>query len=94
MIVRILGEGQWTLAESEIDELNRLDAIVEEAVSAQDQAGLSSALAELLAEVRTVGKPLPDEDLHDSDLILPSADATLEEVRSLLDPSGQGLIPG
>jgi hypothetical protein len=46
----------------------------------------------LLDAVRTSGNPLPDDTLEDSDLILPPADATLEEVRELL--SEDGLIPG
>ena len=46
----------------------------------------------LLNAVRAAGTPLPDESLEDSDLILPPADATLEEVRELL--SDEGLIPG
>ena len=38
------------------------------------------------------GEPLPDDSLVDSHLILPPADATLEEVRELL--GDDGLIPG
>jgi hypothetical protein len=37
---------------------------------------------------------LPDDTLHDSDLILPPADATLDEVRALLADTDEGLIPG
>jgi hypothetical protein len=94
VIVRILGEGQWTLDEGRVSDLNELDDAVDAAVSAGDQGRLTAALAELLNEVRVVGTPVPDAELLDSDLILPSADATLEEVRELLDPAGEGLIPG
>ena len=52
----------------------------------------SQSLDALLAAVRSVGVPLPDESLVDSDLILPPSDATLEEVRELLNDDG--LIPG
>jgi hypothetical protein len=37
---------------------------------------------------------LPDDSLEDSDLILPDADSTLEEMRQLLSESEEGLIPG
>ncbi len=95
MIIRILGEGQWEVADSDVSDLNQLDAEVERAVVADDQAELSAALTKLLEEVRAKGSELPDEDLRDSDLILPAADATVEDVRSLLDPAtGEGLIPG
>ena len=39
------------------------------------------------------GTPVPDDELPDSDLILPDADATLEEVRELLSGSDEGLVP-
>ncbi|GAB3755925.1 PspA-associated protein PspAA [Microlunatus parietis] len=93
MIVRILGEGQWRLAEDAFAELNALDDAVEQAVTANDADRLATALHELLEKVRS-GSELPADELHDSDLILPSSDATLDEVRQLLDDSEEGLIPG
>ena len=92
MIVRILGEGQLDVPDEKIDPLNELDAAVESAVEAEDQAAFEQALAALLAGVRQAGTPLAAESLEDSDLILPPADATIHEVRELL--SGDGLIPG
>jgi len=92
MIVRILGEGQWEVADDSLAELNRLDAVVESAVESGDAVTFSQALGALLDAVRTAGTALPDESLEDSDLILPPGDATLEEVREMLDDDG--LIPG
>ena len=94
MIVRILGEGQWDVAEDRIDSLNELDAEVEAAVEAGDQDRFTAGLAALLHAVRSTGTPLPDESLVDSDLILPPSDATLDEVRRLLSDTDEGLIPG
>ena len=48
--------------------------------------------AALLDGVRSAGTPLAEDSLEDSDLILPPADATIDEVRELL--SDDGLIPG
>jgi hypothetical protein len=93
MIVRILGEGQWEVPEGALPLLNSLDDAVEQAVGADDQAQLAAALRELLTEVRVGGTRVPDEQLLDSDLILPSADASLDEVRALLSESDEGLIP-
>jgi hypothetical protein len=93
MIVRILNEGQWELEDGAVKDLNRLDEAVEQAVSAADQERLTAALDDLLAEVRGAGSPLTDDDLRDSDLILPATDSTLEDVRSLLSESDEGLIP-
>ena len=92
MIVRILGEGQLEVADDQLEALNALDRAVEEAVAAGDEQAFESALAALLDGVRRSGTPVPDDSLDDSDLILPPADATVEEVRALLDDDG--LIPG
>ena len=92
MIVRILGEGQLTLDDSAMQRLNELDAVVEKAVADNDEAGFGPALAALLDEVRTSGTAVPDDSLEDSDLILPPSDATLDEVRRMLNDDG--LIPG
>jgi hypothetical protein len=94
MIVRILGEGQWDVSDDQLDGLNRLDADVESAVEAGDNDRFVAGLAALLDAVRTSGTPLPDDSLEDSDLILPPSDATIEEVRALLDEADEGLIPG
>jgi hypothetical protein len=94
MIVRILNEGQWQVGDHLVDELNTLDDAVEKAVEAGDQAALGAALGSLLDKVRSEGSAVPDEEIHDSDLILPDADATLEDVRALLSASEEGLIPG
>lgn len=92
MIVRILAEGQWDVAEDELTRLNELDSAVEGAVETGDETTFASALTALLDAVRTSGSVLPDESLEDSDLILPPSDATLDEVRKLLNEDG--LIPG
>ncbi|MFC7216773.1 hypothetical protein ACFQLX_01085 [Streptomyces polyrhachis] len=92
MIVRIMGEGQLRLADSRLVELDKLDDELLREMENGDGPGFRRTLAELLAKVRELGTPLPDEALEPSELILPAAEATLEEVRALL--GGDGLIPG
>jgi hypothetical protein len=92
MIVRILGEGQFGLADEAVPTLNELDAALEAAVLGGDEATFASALAALLEAVRTHGTPLPVDSLDESDAILPPADASIAEVQELL--SDDGLIPG
>lgn len=96
MIVRILGEGQWKLDQEAIDQINALDDKIGEAVVNDDQDELTSLLGELAVKVREVGEILPDDDLRDSDLILPDSAASVADVRAWLDESGSedGLIPG
>ncbi|MFL4903647.1 PspA-associated protein PspAA [Streptomyces sp. MMS24-I2-30] len=92
MIVRIMGEGQVRLAESHLTELNKLDDELLAEVENGDGPGFRRTLQDLLAKVHELGEPLADDSLDPSDLILPSPDATLEEVRELL--RNDGLIPG
>ncbi|MFE9168342.1 hypothetical protein ACFYNZ_02255 [Streptomyces kebangsaanensis] len=92
MIVRIMGEGQVRLADSHLADLDKLDDELLAEMENGDGPGFRRTLAALLSRVREVGEPLPDNSLEPSELILPAADATLEEVRDLL--SDDGLIPG
>ena len=92
MIIRIMAEGQYELPDSAADGLNELDARVESAVEGRDQDAFAAALGELLTAVRELGEAVPDEMLVDSDLVLPPADATVDEVAELL--GDEGLIPG
>ncbi|MFV5995561.1 PspA-associated protein PspAA [Streptomyces sp. NPDC056231] len=92
MIVRIMGEGQVALADSHFAELNKLDDELLAEMESSDGPGFRATLQALLARVRELGTPLPDDSLEPSELILPSPDATLEEVRAMLRDGG--LIPG
>ncbi|MEV8631890.1 hypothetical protein AB0395_09555 [Streptosporangium sp. NPDC051023] len=92
MIVRIMGEGQIEIAEGDLDVLNALDGELEAAIAAGDEDSFRSRLHDLLDKVRHVGKALPDDSLEPSELILPPADASMDEVREML--GNEGLIPG
>ncbi|MDX3093592.1 hypothetical protein PV703_09280 [Streptomyces sp. ME01-24h] len=100
MIVRIMGEGQVTVEESHLAELNKLDDELLAETESGDEAGFRRTLTALLDAVRRLGTPLPDDSLEPSELILPGPDATLQEVRAMLEggstrtESGGGLIPG
>ncbi|WP_432135621.1 MULTISPECIES: PspA-associated protein PspAA [unclassified Streptomyces] len=92
MIVRIMGEGQVRLDDSHFAELNKLDDELLAEMEGGDEAGFRRTFTALLDAVRRLGTPLPDDCLEPSELILPSPDATLDDVRELL--SDDGLIPG
>ncbi|HVU60994.1 MAG TPA: hypothetical protein VHA79_06745 [Mycobacteriales bacterium] len=92
MIVRILGEGQLDVPAPAFGALNALDTALQRACDANDAEAFDHALGELLAKVREVGTVLPDDRTGPSELVLPSADASLAEVKELL--SDEGLIPG
>jgi hypothetical protein len=92
VIVRILGEGQFRIDDEATAELNQLDGVLEAAVEHGDEAAFSSALTNLLAQVRAQGSPLPPDILEESELILPHEDSSMDEVRKML--TDEGLIPG
>ena len=92
MIVRILGEGQFNIDETATAELNKLDTQLEAAVERDDETAFTAALHGLLDQVRALGSPLPSDTLEPSELILPSPDSSMDEVRKLL--TDDGLIPG
>ena len=92
MIVRILSEGQWR-----IEKGHRPDSTPWTTRSrppcrrATRPSGRGPAA--VARSGPAVGVVVPDEELADSDLILPDVDASLDEVRALLSESDEGLIP-
>jgi hypothetical protein len=92
MIVRISGEGQFEVPEGHVDELNRLDNDLTKAVDGDDEGQFRVALEALLTSVRSAGQELPADWIGPSDLVLPSPDSTIHEVREVL--GDEGLIPG
>lgn len=91
MIVRILGEGQRRLDDSAIERLNPLDDALEAAIDSGDDEQFRSALHELLEAIRSEGAPVGDDELLPSDLVMPDADAHVDDVKALL--GDEGLIP-
>jgi hypothetical protein len=91
VLIRILGEGQFEVEESHLEELNRLDAALEAALkTAADD--VRPALDALLDFVRTNGVRPPDHEARESDVVLPFADSSEDDIRDMLDEDG--LIPG
>ncbi|HSA50348.1 MAG TPA: hypothetical protein VLH10_09595 [Yinghuangia sp.] len=92
MIVRIMGEGQLDVADAHLAALSLLDDEVEAAVEADDEPAFRTALVALLDRIREVGTAVPDDVLVPSELVLPAADANVDDVRQLFKEGG--LIPG
>ncbi len=92
MIIRISSEGQYELADGDVAALNELDNAAVSACQAGDEASFHDVFGKLLDFVRTQGRPLSDEELLGSDLILPPPDVSLAEAST--EFSGEGLIPG
>ena len=92
MIVRIMGEGQLDLADEHLPTLNELDDELMAAIEGHDEDAFHRTLGALLDAVRLHGGPVPDDSLEPSALILPTAGASLDEVKAILHDDG--LLPG
>lgn len=91
MIVRISGEGQFELPDSDAGRLNELDNRAVNAVEQGDETGFHELWTQMLELVHTGGTPLGEDELVESDVILPPADISFEEARA--EFTGEGLIP-
>jgi hypothetical protein len=90
MIVRIPSEGQWQISGAEVEALDEIDNQIVDVVAHEDEQQFVALLEQMLDFVRRYGRPLPVDQLRESNIILPPADATLEEVRGLF--AHEGLI--
>jgi hypothetical protein len=91
MIVRVSGEGQFRLPDEDATRLNELDNEAVAAADSGDERGFRELWEQMLALVEADGEALPDDELVESDVILPPRDITFEEARA--EFSGEGLIP-
>ena len=91
MIVRISGEGQYDVADDQRERLNQLDNQAVAAVEAGDEAKFNELWGKMLELVTNECKPLADDELVESDVILPPRDSSFEEARA--EFTGDGLIP-
>lgn len=92
MIVRIATEGQYELTESDAEVLNELDNQAVVACESSDEEQFKQAFKRLIDFVRTNGRPVPEDILEPSDVIIPPPDVSFEEAKA--EFSGEGLIPG
>jgi hypothetical protein len=91
MIVRISGEGQFIVPDEAGERLNELDNRAVSAVEAGDETGFRELWTQMLELVTTNGNAVPDDELVESEVILPPRDISFAEVKN--EFSGEGLIP-
>lgn len=83
MIIRILTEGQFSLEGKALTELDAMDDFLLDAISAGDEKQFVSHLKKIVDLVQTKGGKIADEELVESDLVIPAPDISLEEARDL-----------
>jgi hypothetical protein len=92
MIVRISSEGQYRIDSDILDKLNEIDNQIVDLVGKGDEQGFDKVFSEMLTFVRTQGKLVGEDEIVESDVILPPPDITLDEAAHLFH--GEGLVPG
>jgi hypothetical protein len=91
VIVRIAGEGQFRIPDGDAARLNELDNQAVAAAEAKDQAKFDELWQQMLSLVENDGEAVPDDELVESDVILPPRDISFEE--ACAEFTGEGLIP-
>lgn len=92
-IVRIMGQGQFTVDNITLKRLNEIDDSIVQLVSKEksDDVEFKKRLTELTDIVEAKGKPLDPKEIIQSDIILPSPDLSVDEAKRLFN--GEGVIP-
>jgi hypothetical protein len=83
MIVRIATEGQYRFPGAHLDRIKELDRHIVEAVANEDEAQFHQLYAEMIAIVKNQGEPVPDNQIMESEIILPPPDISLKEAKAL-----------
>jgi PspAA-like protein len=91
VIVRISTESQYRLPEDAAEELNELDNTVVAAIEAGDEDRFHTLFEQMLDLVRRAGQPLDEDELEESEVILPPPDTSYVEAAA--EFTGEGLIP-
>ena len=91
MIVRIAEDGQYEFPDDQADRLNELDNQCVAAVESGDEAQFRDLWGKMVELVRSSGRPVADDELVSSDVILPPEDITIAEAAG--EFTGEGLIP-
>ena len=91
MIVRIATEGQYQLDDGVVERLNELDNAVVAAIDGGDEDRFHAVFEEMLELVRRDGRRLGDDELEESNVIVPPPDLSFVEAGERF--TGEGLIP-
>ena len=92
-IVRIMGHGQFAVDTKILKKLRDIDTAIVELVNTErsDDFEFKKRLTELNDIVMKNGKPVDPREIIKSDIILPSADLSIDEAKRLF--RGEGVVP-
>ena len=92
MIIRIMGDGQYRVNSTLFDTLNTIDNRIVELVQRGEDELFKKELSRLIGVIQREGERIPDDELVESDVIVPPADMTLIEARDVF--RGTGIFAG
>ncbi|MBI2761965.1 MAG: hypothetical protein HYX51_11140 [Chloroflexi bacterium] len=92
MIVRVMGEGQFEIGGAVLDKLNEVDNQIVAAIEGNDEKQFAMLMVQMHDIICKDGKPVPIDEIVESDFILPPPDCSMDEVREIF--TGEGMIPG
>jgi hypothetical protein len=92
-IVRIMGHGQFSVDYKILQRLNEIDDLLVQLVRSDkpNDNEFKKHLIELTKIVEQNGKQLDSKEIIQSDIILPSADLSVDEAKRLF--TGEGVVP-
>jgi hypothetical protein len=92
-IVRIMGHGQFSVDTKILQRLNEIDDLLVRLVNMDrpDDNEFKKHLVDLTAIVEKNGKQIDSKEIIQSDIILPSADLSIDEAKRLF--IGEGVVP-
>jgi hypothetical protein len=88
-----MGHGQFTVDNKTLKKLNEIDNALVQLVrnNRSDDAQFRNRLVELTTIVEKNGKQLDLKEIIQSDIVLPSADLSIDEAKKFFE--GEGVIP-
>lgn len=92
-IVRIMGHGQFSVDTKILQRLSEIDGLLVRLVNMDrpDDNEFKKHLVDLTAIVEKNGKQIDPKEIIQSDIILPSADLSIDEAKRLF--TGEGVVP-
>jgi PspA-Associated protein len=96
-IVRVAGHGQFKVNQSTMAKINEIDNEIVDILkkdinnSMVDKNRFRNKIEEMISLITREGKPLDDKEIVQSDIIVPSADLSIEEAKNMF--KGEGIIP-
>lgn len=84
MIVRVLGDTQYDLPDTDASTLEEFEHRLDRAIETGDEAAYGEALSALIGSVRSAGKRLDPTTIISSDLTVPPEGSTIADLNELL----------